>query len=1250
MLAAIGDRAEAAVHDDLRPAVRDGLLLRQDDLYCFPHDRVRQAAYSLIGEEHRAGTHLRIGRLLHTLLGPDPAAEAVFEVANHLNLGAACLDDPQERIATARLNLLAADRARAAAAFAAALSHASSGSALLPPDSWASEHELAFSLALHQAEGEIIAGNLADAERLATGLLARAASRLERAKLHRLLVDVHTRRGNLDLALDSASQCLALYAVELPSHPSAAHVQTHEDAMRAQIANRSLDELRRLPRVSDPDLEAAMNVLAFILPTAYFSDLRLHRLVAIQLVTLTLRHGVMPASPMGFAAFGFELNISGRHAEAEGLGRLACDLVERHGFAASRAMVYLVAGGTTNAFSQPHRTSLAFFREALRAGLEVGDLLFASLASQQMTLVPFLTGAHLDELAEQAQSSIDFNRKARVPVFIPMLASIRNLARSLRRRESPIITSAGPDVDAKVFEEQIAPVTLPVVAFGYYLAKTAACVFGDDPPGALAAAEAMAGLMEHARGQLTQVEAHVLRALALAGALSHPATRASDRRARISEIRQHHDHLAHLASHCPANFASRHALVAAELARVEGRRADALDLYEQAIEHAREYGLIHYEALANELCARFHLRGSRPTAARGYLAEARAAYAQWGAEAKVQALTRQHADLLAGAGAAPGPSVALHTEHFDLLAVTKASQAISGHIVLEELIDTLVAMALEQGGAERGVLVLAQAGGLVVSAEATMGATGCEVRRVADEPVFSADLPLAILRFAWRTGQRVVLDAATEPDRFATDPYLARRRPRSALCLPIVRQAVVVGLLYLENNLAPAAFTPERLAALELLAGQAAISLENASLLRREQAARAVSEAAGRRAAFLSNASALLSESLDHPTVLTRLARLAVGVVADWCVIDVVEDGQIQRLAGAHIDPRKEPLLAELQRRYPPRWDSPQPAANVIRSGKRLLIPDASPELLRGFTVDAEHLRLMMALGTRSGMVVPLLAHGRTLGSITMGSGQASRAPGQADLELVEELARRAAIAIDNAQLFHQAQEAVRVRDEFLSVASHELNTPITAQMLLLESLLLPRGQRRDPEAVLRVVAQAERQGRRLTRLVSDLLDVTRMDRGEGTFRTEPVELGALVQEVVARFETELAQAACPVQLNLAQPVRGNWDRVRIAQIVLNLLANAAKFGAGQPIELRVEQVGPLARLSVTDHGPGIELPVQGRIFDRFVRGVSAQHYGGLGLGLYICRRIAEAHHGSIRVESQPEHGATFVVDLPCDS
>ena len=511
VLAVIGDRSASAVHDDLRPAVREGLLLRQDDLYCFPHDRVRQAAYSLIEPDQRAGMHLRIGRLLHPLLGQDPPADAVFEVLNHLNLGAAGLDDPQERITTARLGLLAADKARAAAAFAAALTHASFGASLLPPEIWASEHELAFGLSLHQAEGEIIAGNLAGAEVLATDLLTRAANRLERAKLHRLLVDLHTRRGSMDLALDSASQCLALYDVELPVHPSAAHVQAHEEAMLAQMAGHSLEELRQLPRRIDPDLEAAMNVLAFILPTAYFTDVLLHRLVAIHLITLTLRHGVMPASPMGFAAFGFELNISERHAQAEGLGRLACDLVERHGFAASRAMVHLVAGATTNAFSQPHRTSLVFFREALRAGLEVGDLLFASLASQQLALVPHLTGSHLDEVVEQAQAAIDFNRKARVPVFIPMLASIRNLAGSLRDRRTTVITNAGPDVDAEIFEQQIAPATLPVVTFGYYLAKTAACIFGDDAPGALAAAETLAGLMPHARGQLTQIEAHVLR-------------------------------------------------------------------------------------------------------------------------------------------------------------------------------------------------------------------------------------------------------------------------------------------------------------------------------------------------------------------------------------------------------------------------------------------------------------------------------------------------------------------------------------------------------------------------------------------------------------------------------------------------------------------------------------------------------------------------------------------------------------------
>jgi signal transduction histidine kinase len=367
---------------------------------------------------------------------------------------------------------------------------------------------------------------------------------------------------------------------------------------------------------------------------------------------------------------------------------------------------------------------------------------------------------------------------------------------------------------------------------------------------------------------------------------------------------------------------------------------------------------------------------------------------------------------------------------------------------------------------------------------------------------------------------------------------------------------------------------------------------------------------------------------------------------SDWCVIDLVEDGDIHRVAGAHADPKKQPLMDELRQRFPPHWDSPQPAVRALKTGTPQVFPELTEAQVRAMSQSDDNLGLIWRMGARSGLTVPLVARGHVVGAFTAGSGRPNRFD-DVDLQLVLEIARRAAVAIENARAHHQLQEAVRLRDEFLSVASHELNTPMAALMLSLEGLGTPDPDLRlDGEGMIEVAKLAERQGKRLTKLITDLLDVTRLSRGALDLHCEEVDLAALVGEVVARYRPELERAGCALSLQLA-PVLGEWDPMRLDQVVLNLLANAAKFGARKPIEVTVARAGDYARMTVCDHGIGVDPAQQQRIFQRFERGVSSHSYGGLGLGLYICQRIVESHKGTIGVDSRPGQGATFTVQLP---
>jgi signal transduction histidine kinase len=412
------------------------------------------------------------------------------------------------------------------------------------------------------------------------------------------------------------------------------------------------------------------------------------------------------------------------------------------------------------------------------------------------------------------------------------------------------------------------------------------------------------------------------------------------------------------------------------------------------------------------------------------------------------------------------------------------------------------------------------------------------------------------------------------------------------------------------------------------------LTYQNAGLLDVERAARDAAQA-------LANTSALLAESLDYHRVLGDVARLVVKSMPGWCVIDLVEGDHIRRAAAEHTDPEKRVLLEELRSRFPPSWTGFTGQAIRLESPITL-----AADNLETWCENGDHLGLLRALGADSGIAAPLVARGRTLGAMAVVS---SHRFCEIERQFFVEVARRAAIAIDNAGLYRESQEALRLREEFIRLASHELNTPVTGLILNLERTTqrLRRGPL-DADEMLKMATLSERQGRQVANVVGDLIEFTQLEHNSLRLQARPVELVGLIRNVVKRMKPILDRASCRLFLDLEPTtMEGSWDPLRIEQVMEKLLANAAKFGAGQPIEVKLEQIGNMARISITDCGIGIAPSDQERIFARFERGVSPDQYGGLGLGLYVCRRIVEAHGGSIHAESQPDSGARLIVELP---
>ncbi len=400
---------------------------------------------------------------------------------------------------------------------------------------------------------------------------------------------------------------------------------------------------------------------------------------------------------------------------------------------------------------------------------------------------------------------------------------------------------------------------------------------------------------------------------------------------------------------------------------------------------------------------------------------------------------------------------------------------------------------------------------------------------------------------------------------------------------------------------------------------------------------------------FLADAGELLSSSLEYETTLRSVARLAVPRIADWCGIDILdEEGQVHRLAVEHIDPRRLELARELQARFPTDPDSPHGVSGVLRSGRPEFYPEISDALLEAAARDAAHFRIIQQVGMRSAMIVPLLARGRTLGAITLVAAESGRRFSEQDLSLAEELARRAALAIDNARLYRESRRALELRNQFLSIASHELKTPVTL-LKGYAQLLQSQAKKMGAQSLLRPLEVVGRQVDRMISLIDDLLAVSRIESGRVELNLAPFDLGAMVDEVVSEILAGAPDITIRVE-RLAGDLRVMGDRARVQQVVTNLLMNAVKYSRDRrEVGVRARHEGDQVLVDVTDYGIGIPREQQPHIFELYFRASNAptKNYSGLGLGLYISKTIVERHGGAIWVESAEGKGSTFHFSLP---
>jgi PAS domain S-box-containing protein len=1196
MLSIVLGKSTEEVRSDIWDAVRLELVEYSGASCKFVHDRVQEAAYSLTLKETPAAAHLRIGRLLLAHTPAEKREEAIFEIVNQLNRGAALITSCDEREQLAELNLLAGKRAKATTAYVSALAYLTAGEALLAEDAWERKRELTFALALHRGECEFLTGALALAEQRLEALSSRAASTVERATVAGLRADLYTTLDQGSRAIAVGLDYLRHLGIDWSPHPAEEEARQEYERIWSQLDGRTIESLIELPLMSDPASLATLDVLAKIGVPAFYTDANLLALITCRAVNLSLERGNCDASCSAYVWLSMIAGpIFGDYRTAAyRFGQLGYDLVEQRGLTRSQPRTYMDFGGSVLPWTRPVRAGRDLVRRAFEAANKIGDLTCAACCGNQTVTNLLIAGDPLAEGEREAEHGLAFAEKARFGTVIDAIAAQCALIRTLRGLTPRFGCFDDPEFSEARIERRFSDNSdLAFVECWYWIRKLQARFFAGDHASALAASSRAHRLLWTSVSMLETAEYHFYAALSHAAACNSGAN--GERRAHLDAIAVHQEQLRIWAANCPDNFENRVALVAAEIARLEGRTIKAESFYEQAIRSARANGFIHQEALADELAARFYGARGLEDIADMYLRKARSCYRIWGADGKVRQLDELYPKLREER-LAPGPASTIGTpvDQLDLATVIKVSQVVSGEIVEDKLIATLIRTAIEQAGAQRGLLVLQNGGEQRIAAEATTSGETVVVRR-GNELVTATAMPETVLNYVLRSREIVLLDDAATEHPLGADPYIRQHGARSILCLPLMNQAEVSGALYLENSLTPHAFTSARVAVLKLIASQAAVSLKNTllygDLVLREARIRRLVDA-NIIGICISRPNGEILEANDAFLKIVQYDRadFLAGRVS-WMKFTVPESVGRTKLALEELE--STGAIQPFEKEY------------VRKDGSRV------PVLVGVAGFDDER-DLMVAF------VLDLSERKR------------------AEVEARENERR---YRETQGELAHANR--MTTMGQLTASIAHEVNQPIGASITNAQAALrwLDRPTP-DLEEVRLALGRIVRDGSRASAVVGRIRDLAR----KSPRRRAQVDINAAITEVIEITRSEALKNGVSVHAELGGDLPTiDGDRVELQQVILNLIVNAIEAMSeteGTPRELMIctERAGPDLLVTVRDTGSGLSSESLERAFDALY----TTKADGMGMGLSICRSIIEAHGGRLWASANAPRGAIF--------
>ena len=1197
--------------------------------YKFGHDRIQQAAYALIKDSDKKALQLQIGRLLLQNISSERLSEEIFKIVDHFNLSLELVTDGEERNKIAQLNLMAGKKAKASTAYESAVRYLNLGRTVLAEDSWETEYELTLNIYLEAVEAEYLNTNYKQAEALSDIVLKQAKNVIEKVKVYETRILFYSAQNQLQTAIETGLEVLEMLGVSLSLSPP-------------QIL--SVEELYNLPEMTDAYKQAAMRILMMLFAPTYSTNPGLLLQISFTMVELCINYGNSPLAAYAYGLYG--LLLCGVLEDIElgyQFGKLSLKVLDKFDAKEIKCQVYNKFNSFIIHWKEAARRSLEPLRETVQIGLETGDIQFACYASLNYCINLSLIGEPLGYVDNQHRQSCSFmeNLKQDLPLHVNQLWA-EFIGYFIEKK---------PDTNLGLNEQKLAcMVENNTISFLYtfYLLKTILSYYFKDTAQAVAIASEAETYQAGLIGLLPISQMPLYSSLAMLSQYHNSPT--EEQIEYLKKVDLNQEKLKIWAEHAPMNYQHKYDLVAAEKARILEQNWLAAELYERSIKGAKENGYIHEEALAYELAAEFYLARGMEKIAQTYMTEARYGYVRWQATSKVKDLEERYPEFLAQSSLRSDKSTTTSSSHstsssvLDLNSVLKASQALSGEIVLGDLLAKMMKIAIENAGAQTGYLILKQWGEAGNENEKwtieASGAIESDAFQVLQSiPIENTSMvSKAIVNYVIRTQKSLVLNDAAKADDFAEDPYIVNQQPKSILCTPLLNQGHLVGILYLENNLTTAAFTPERLEVLNLLSSQAAISIQNAKLY------------------------AELRESESKLTQFLEAVPVGIAVFTPNGHISYMnQTGQQILGVGAKPETAREELASAYQiyiagtdRLYP----AAQMPALLALKGETTSIDDM--EVHRGEKIIPLEVISTPIFDDKGNIIYSINA----FADITKRK-QAEKVLADYNRILQQQVQERTLELQREIEERKRAEKAALAASEakstFLANMSHELRSPLNAILGFADLMSRSRDIPPEQQDSLGIIT---RSGEHLLALINQVLDLSKIEAGRITLNEVNFDLHSLLLDLENMFQLKAEEKNLQLVFNKAPEVPQyiRTDEVKLRQVLINLVSNAIKFTSSGSVSVRVasviekEQDSKLDELlmknyrlcfEVEDTGCGIAAEELERLFEAFVQTTSGKESKeGTGLGLTISRKFVEMMGGEIGVSSQVGKGTTFKFEI----